>query len=197
MDEFGMGVAIEIKRFQTGSPESSSVGRPGSLSEGAGRNLSVARRNRRSPMYDMMPWTQAGNWMEEMRKEMERAMSRFFGAEPVNGQRLWAPHVDLEETEKEVVLKADLPGVAPKDVEISVNDGILMMRGEKKEEREEKGKGFLRSERFLGRFYREVPLPAGLDLEKVSASVAAGVLTVTIPKVPGAQPRKVVVKAAE
>ncbi len=122
--------------------------------------------------------------------------------EPVQGNggevmRAWAPRVDVEETDKEFVVKADLPGVEPKDVDISFRDGALVIKGEKKEKREEKGKNYQRIERFVGQFYREIALPPGTDPEKISATAAKGVITVTVAKAPQAQAKKIPVKPQE
>jgi HSP20 family protein len=138
--------------------------------------------------------------LESFRQEMDTMLERFFGGPPAgNGgsAKAWAPRVDVEETDKEILVKADLPGVDPKDVEVSVTEDALVLRGEKKEEREEKKKNYHMTERFVGRFYREVPLPAGTEPEKITAASAKGVITVTIPKRPGAQPRKIAVKTQE
>jgi HSP20 family protein len=126
---------------------------------------------------------------------MEDVMERFFGHE--NGKpraaETWAPRVDVEETDKEILVKADLPGVDPKNVEITVEGGVLTVRGERKEEKEEKKKDYHRLERFAGSFYRAIQLPASADAEKVSATSANGVVTVAIPKKVEAQPKKIAV----
>jgi HSP20 family protein len=111
------------------------------------------------------------------------------------GGPVWAPRVDVEEDEKQYVVKADLPGVSPKDVEIQVADNMLILRGQKKEEREEKKKDYHRVERFEGQFYREIALPRGIDADKIQAKSADGVLTITIPKKAEAQPKKIAVQA--
>jgi HSP20 family protein len=132
--------------------------------------------------------------LESFRREMDDLMSRFFGEEG-NGEALttWAPRVDVEETEKEILVKADLPGVDPKNVEIAIENGVLTIRGERKEEREEKKKNYHRVERFMGTFYRAIPLPPGVDADKVTATSSQGVVTITVPKKPEAQPKKIVV----
>jgi len=148
-------------------------------------------------MRSLIPWrVRHGGALDTFRNEMEDLARRFFGEEE-NGGATWAPRVDVEETEKEILVKADLPGVEPKDVEISVTDNALMVRGEKKEEREEKKKHYHRMERFAGSFYREVPLPTGADLEKISANSSKGVITVTIPKKPEVMAKKIMVKPKE
>jgi HSP20 family protein len=144
----------------------------------------------------LAPW-RAG-FMEPFRKEMESLFDRFFGEEPGGGHAMrpaqaWAPRVDVEETDKEIMVKADLPGVDPKAVEITIQDGMLIVRGEKKEEREEKKKNFHRVERFVGSFYRALELPPGADAEKVAATSVNGVVTITIPKKPEAQPKRITV----
>jgi HSP20 family protein len=153
-------------------------------------------------MKSLIPWRRrTGGAFETLRHEMEGLFERFFG-EPLEGNggeglRAWAPRVDIEETDKELLVKADLPGVDPKDVDISVSDGSLVLRGEKKEEREERKKTYHRVERFVGQFYREIPLPSGTDPDKITATGSKGVITVTIPKTPQAQTKKITVKAQD
>jgi HSP20 family protein len=143
------------------------------------------------------PYRRGVNLFDSFRNEMEGLFERFFGEEGGNGQavKAWAPRVDVEETEKEILVKADLPGVDPKDVEVQVEENVLTIRGEKKEQKEEKKKNFHRLERFVGTFYRAIPLPTGADADKVSATSANGTVTVTVPKKPGTQPKKITVQA--
>ena len=127
---------------------------------------------------------------------MDDLFDRFVGDDRSNGlaATAWAPRVDVEETEKEFVVKADLPGVEPKDVDIQVVDNILTLRGGKEEKKEEKKKNYHRIERFAGQFYRAIGLPAGADADKVTATTSNGTITVTIPKKPEAQPKKITVQ---
>ena len=126
--------------------------------------------------------------INRMQDEMEGMFHRLF--EPAAGAE-WTPFVDVEETDAAILVKADLPGVDAKDVEVTVQNGSLVLRGEKKEEKEEKGKNYHRVERFSGSFFRSVPLPAEADVGAVKATSAKGVVTVTIPKKPGAQAKRV------
>ncbi len=110
--------------------------------------------------------------------------------------RPWAPAVDILETDNELVLKADLPGVEMKDVDINIENGTLTLKGERKFEREEKNKGFHRMERSYGSFVRYFTLPDTVDPEHVHAEYGNGVLTVTLPKKEIAKPRSIKVQVS-
>jgi len=144
-------------------------------------------------MNAMTPYRREG-WLRRFPHEMEEMLEHFFGPPARTEETMpvaWAPRVDVTETEKELVVKADLPGVAPENVEVTFADGMLKLHGEKKEEKKEEKGGFRRVERFTGEFYRELPLPAGIDPDKILASVDKGVLTVTVPKKEEAKDRKI------
>ena len=101
-----------------------------------------------------------------------------------------APVVDVVEKEKEYQISAELPGLEEKDVEVSVADDMLTIKGQKKEEKEEKAKNYYLSERRYGAFQRSFQLPSGVDAEKIEANFRKGVLTVTLPKTPEAQKKE-------
>lgn len=96
------------------------------------------------------------------------------------GSSLSWPNVELGETDKEVRITAELPGLEEKDVDITVEEGVLTLRGEKKSEVEDKDRGY--TERSYGRFERQIGLPRGIEQDKASATFRNGVLTVTLPK---------------
>ncbi len=147
-------------------------------------------------MAALTPWRSPSGMLDPFRREMEDLMHRFFGNEGDGmGMKLWSPSIDVEETDKEYHVKADLPGVDPKAVEVTGENNTLTLRGARKEEMEEKNKNYHRVERFSGSFYRSIPLPEGTDAEKVSASSANGVVTISIPKKAGAQPKKIPITA--
>lgn len=106
----------------------------------------------------------------------------------------WAPTVDIVEDEKNYVIKAELPEVKKEDVHVRVENGVLTITGERKAEKEEKGKKYHRVERSYGSFARSFALPENVDAEKVSASYKDGLLTVTVAKSEKAQPKQIEVK---
>lgn len=137
--------------------------------------------------------TNGNTLLSRMQSEMEDVFQRLFG-DQIIPDAAWTPSVDVQETDAAVVVKADLPGVEAKDVEVTVQNGTLVLRGEKKEE---KGTNYHRVERFSGAFYRAVPLPDDTDPATVAATAAKGVVTVTIPKKPGSQPKRIPVQAKD
>jgi HSP20 family protein len=108
----------------------------------------------------------------------------------------WAPAVDVQETDKEYVVKADLPDVRKEDVKVGIEDGVLTLEGERKQEKEEKGKKFHRVERVYGKFVRRLALPMEVDAQKVAAEFKDGVLNVRMPKAENVKPRAIDVKVA-
>ena len=106
----------------------------------------------------------------------------------------WMPTVDIREDADRFVLFADIPGVDTKDIEITMENGVLTIRGERKLESEEERQGYKRMERARGTFYRRFSLPDSADPERISARGKNGVLEVTIPKHERVQPRKIAVE---
>ena len=108
------------------------------------------------------------------------------------------PAVDFADTDKAYEITAELPGMDEKNVEVKLANGVLTIKGEKKEEKEEKRKDYHLSERRYGSFQRSFTVPDGVDSEKIEATFKNGVLTVTLPKTPEAQKaeKKITIKAA-
>jgi len=125
----------------------------------------------------------------------EDAFTRFL-SEP-RGNRPWSPAVDIYETENELVLKADLPEVDLKDIDVRVENQTLTISGERKFERKENDKGYHRIERSYGTFQRSFAVPNTFDTEKIGAAFKNGVLTVTLPKKEAAKPRQIKVEVHE
>ncbi len=109
-------------------------------------------------------------------------------------QGSWGPSVDVVDGQREVVVKADLPGVEAKELDISLAGNLLTISGERKGVHEEKGKGFYHSERRVGSFHRSVELPSSVDSEKVTADYKNGVLTIRLEKLESEKPRKITVR---
>ena len=106
----------------------------------------------------------------------------------------WMPAVDVTEEENRYVLHADVPGVDPKDIEITLENGVLTVRGKREFSDREERKGFRRVERVSGTFFRRFTLPDTADAEKISAHSKNGVLELVIPKQAKTQPRRIEVK---
>ncbi|MBX6370221.1 MAG: Hsp20/alpha crystallin family protein [Rhodospirillales bacterium] len=131
-----------------------------------------------------------------LQREMDRLFSDFsrrFG-EPFAEESF--PKLDICETDSEIKVTAELPGIDEKDIDVTLRDDVLTIKGEKKAEREEKEENYHLVERSYGSFSRSVRLPSGLDANKVKATMDKGVLTVTMPKPPTAQPKKIEIKSA-
>jgi HSP20 family protein len=118
--------------------------------------------------------------------------------EPFTGRfGVFSPSVDIKESDKDIKVSAELPGMEEKDIEVSLGRDSLTIKGEKKEEKEDKGKNYYRMERSYGSFTRTIPLPAEVDMDKVKAEFKKGILTVTLPKTARAikETKKIPVKA--
>ena len=106
----------------------------------------------------------------------------------------WRPAVDIKEEQERFLITADLPGVDPKDIEITMEDGVLTLKGERQSESTEEQTGYKRVERFSGTFYRRFSLPESADADRIEAKGKNGVLEIVLPKLEKIQPRKIEVK---
>lgn len=107
----------------------------------------------------------------------------------------WRPAVDIKEEADRFVIRADIPGVDPKDIEITMEGGMLTIKGERKSEKRDEGEGYKRVERVSGSFYRRFSLPDTADAERIEAKGKNGVLEVILPKQEKVQPRRITVKS--
>jgi HSP20 family protein len=135
--------------------------------------------------------------MGSLRREMDRLFDRFFEPLPEDLVALgeWSPKVDVSDTKDAVVVKAEVPGIDPKEIQVSLQDQMLTIKGEKKQEKEEKDSHYYRMERSYGAFVRSIRVPAPVDGAKVSATFKNGVVTVTLPKTPAAKGTTIPVKS--
>jgi HSP20 family protein len=128
-----------------------------------------------------------------LHREIDRLFSEFAQGVTQGGAQL-APKVDIHETDNQIEISAEMPGLERKDIDISVEDDVLTIRGEKKIEEDNKDKNVQHSERSYGVFLRALQLPSGIDPSSIQATMSNGVLKVTIPKPAKAQPKKIEVK---
>ena len=136
---------------------------------------------------------------EKMRKEMDRLWDSFFEGglrRRTEGAVEWLPSLDIAETKNELVVKCEIPGMDPKDIDISLSDGMLTIKGEKKQEREEKEADYHLVERSYGAFTRSVQLPKEVQSDKISAFYKNGVLKITLPKSEEVQKKEIKIKVA-
>jgi len=137
--------------------------------------------------------------LEEMSDRLNRMFAR--PATRTNGKETivvadWTPTVDISETDGEYQIKAEIPDVKKEDVKVTLEDGVLTIQGERKQEKEEKGKKYHRVERSYGSFVRSFSLPDLIDEEKVKAEFKDGVLNLHLPKSEKAKPKAIEVKVA-
>ena len=160
---------------------------------------------------DLIPWKKAESDRDEeeralqrreeplstLEQQMDRMFDDFFrgsGLEPFGAFRegwdTFSPRVDVVETDKEIEISAELPGLEERDIEVGLSQHVLTISGEKREEKEEKGHNYLRTERSYGSFTRSIPLPSEVDVNKADDVFRNGVLTVTLPRTVKKQARK-------
>jgi HSP20 family protein len=134
--------------------------------------------------------------LDRMRSEMDRLWEAFFQGRPRRrtDEGEWLPSVDVSETKNDLVVKAELPGMDPKDIDISLSDGHLIIRGEKKQEREEKEEDYHFIERSYGSFTRSVQLPKQVNRDKINASYKNGILKVVLPKSEEAKTKEIKIR---
>ncbi|MDY6837732.1 MAG: Hsp20/alpha crystallin family protein [Thermodesulfobacteriota bacterium] len=148
-------------------------------------------------MNSLTPWSSQRD-MTNFRREMDLLFDRFFEGWPFSafvGEGQWTPSVDVSESGKEVIVRAEIPGIDPKAIDLSVQGNVLTLKGERKNEHEEKGEDFHRVERSYGAFSRLIRLPAEVDATKVKATYKDGVLKISLPKTKEAEAKKIHVKA--
>jgi HSP20 family protein len=136
-------------------------------------------------------------FQSEVGKLFERSFPTAEGDASKIATAQWTPSVDIKEEANRFVIRADIPGVNPKDIHVSMENGILTIRGERQHEKEEKSENYFRTECARGVFYRHFSLPESADAENISAKGKHGVLDIIIPKRPKDQARKVDVRVEE
>lgn len=138
------------------------------------------------------PFRELRTMQDQMNRMLDMAWNREFGEELKEG--VWQPPVDIYEDEHSVVIKAEVPDVEQKDIEIRIENNTLTMRGERKHASDVKKENYYRVERYFGQFQRSFSLPSSIDQEKVQAACDKGILTITLPKRTEAKPKQISVE---
>lgn len=137
------------------------------------------------------PWSEFASFFDHYARALPRLP---LGSQEVLATGDWTPRVDISETDTEFSIKAEIPGVEKENVSVSVESRVMTIRGEKKQEKEEKDKTLHRVERRYGSFTRSFTLPDSADEKGVKAAFKDGVLTVTVKKIASAQPKAIEIK---
>ena len=148
-------------------------------------------------MRDLIPWSRPGD-VVSLRREMNGLFDRFFDWSPFGEGpegSVWRPALDVSETAKEVLVRAELPGMDPKEIDISLRDNVLTVRGERKQEKEEKDENYHRVEQSYGSFVRSFRLPSEVEPDKVDATYKDGILTIKLKKSAKTGQKKIEIKA--
>lgn len=146
-------------------------------------------------MPDILPLRPLLPARSGLSREIDRLFGDFFPSfadlQAEESPALWSPRLDMSETDKEFLVKLDLPGIPKEDIAVHVEDHQLTVSGERKEESREEAENYLRMERSYGRFFRSIPLPKNSVADKVKAEFKNGEMRIHIPKEKGSKPRKI------
>ena len=152
-------------------------------------------------MFDITPWRRkseevaSSTWETDFHREFDDLVHRFFGEEPARFfGRTFFPSVDIVEKDNEIFITAEIPGIDQKDLEVDLSGAVLTIKGEKKEEREEKGENYHRVERTFGSFSRSFTLPCEVQEDKVEAKYKDGILFLALPKAESSKKKTIPIK---
>ncbi len=147
-------------------------------------------------MFEITPWKPVKE-LSRFRQEMDKLWEDFFGRGellPAEAETAWVPAIDVKETDDAVIVEAELPGMEPKDIDVSVSGDMLIIKGEKKREKEEKGENYYRMETRYGTFSRAIRIPVPVDQDKIEAKYDKGVLKITLPKKEESKAKQIEIK---
>jgi len=132
--------------------------------------------------------------LSQLQESINHLFDKFFGERDVESENaLWFPAIDVSETANEVIVRADLPGLTKKDVDIVLQDNVLSIQGEKKRKKKARNENVYIAERSYGHFYQTMTLPVAVQQDKVAATFANGVLSIRLPKIEGAKPKRIAI----
>ncbi len=142
-------------------------------------------------MTDLIRWNPADD-LFDIQDNINRIFGNYLSARGPQAKVIgWMPPVDITESENEYIIKADIPGMKKEDIKIAIENNTLSISGERKEEKEEKGKNFVKKEKSFGSFMRSFALPHSVDAKGIKAAYKEGVLNVTVPKSEDAKPKEI------
>jgi HSP20 family protein len=145
----------------------------------------------------LIPWRgRLPQFVGDFEREVESLMEQFFGdGNATRDVQAFAPRTTVAETDTEYEIQVDLPGMKPEDFQVEMRGNTLWLTGERKQEKEEKGKNYHRIEQEYGRFQRVIPLALPVSEDKITAHYQSGVLNITVPKSEAVRPKRVTVSA--
>jgi len=136
----------------------------------------------------------SGTNADSLQRDLDRVFDQFFSFRPTGlFDSDWLPQLDVQEDAKAITVKAEIPGIDEKDLNVTLDNNVLTIAGEKKLEKEEKDKRYTISERRFGSFSRSISLPEGVRPDRIKAAFKNGVLSVMIPRDESAQPKKITI----
>jgi HSP20 family protein len=148
----------------------------------------------------LVPWRPKNSWWDafgdldnfhtEINRFFNLPLAKWVDTEAGLLEGAWSPAIDIYDSKDNLLVKADVPGMKKDEIEVSVHGDTLLIKGEKKQEKEEKGKDFVRMERFYGSFNRAIRLPSSVVADKVQANYKDGTLELTLPKKEEAKPKQ-------
>ncbi|MEW5896014.1 MAG: Hsp20/alpha crystallin family protein [Candidatus Omnitrophota bacterium] len=139
----------------------------------------------------MDPFFEMENIQKQMNDLFNLSLSRGHAGDMTLLGSQWIPSVDIYDSRENILVKADLPGLKKDEIEVTIEDDNLVLKGEKKKESEVREENCFRTERFYGSFYRTIALPNSVDASKVEAKYHDGVLTLTLPKKEESKPKRI------
>ncbi len=143
-------------------------------------------------VWEIAPWRPFRE-LDRIRREMDRLWDSFFERRPSRVEEVseWFPSLDVSETDTDYIVKVEVPGIDPKDMDISLTNNTLTIKGEKKQEKEEKDENYHLIERSYGSFTRSIRIPSQVQSDKINATYKNGVLKITLPKTEEAKKKEI------
>jgi HSP20 family protein len=147
-------------------------------------------------MFELVPWKRKRSALARPRRDLFNWFFKDFTLpDLLTAEQEWVPAFDISESENEIIVKAELPGMEVKDIDIALTDGLLTIKGERKLEKEDKKEDYHRIERQFGSFHRSFNLGEKVKADGIEAAYKDGILTVTLPKAEESKPKKIEVKS--